>query len=232
MIKRFRLGLVALALTGSTLSAVTIGQIDSFDNGTTMGWGIGDGGSPNPPMNVSGGGPGGAGDAYLQLKAVGNGGPGSKMVAINDAQWSGDYVAAGIKFILMDVNNFGPEDLYLRLLFEAFPSAGGPPSDLALSANAIVVPASSGWMSIVFPVLPDNLISGGRGTILGALTGTDAVRLFHNPVAAFPGPPNGIPAVNATLGVDNITAAVPEPGSLSLVLAGGIAGSLLRRRRR
>jgi hypothetical protein len=50
---------------------------------------------------------------------------------------------------------------------------------------------------------------------------TDTLRIFHNPDPNFPGPGIGIPAVNAQLGVDNITAAVPEPATVSL-LAGGL----------
>jgi hypothetical protein len=129
----------------------------------------------------------------------------------------------------MDVNNFGPEDLHLRLLFEAF-SMPGPPDHLALSANAVVVPANSGWTRIQFPITPADLVIDTFGTVTGALTDMDTLRIFHNPDPTFPGPGVGIPTVNVTLGVDNITALVPEPGTVWL-LAGGLLAFLARFRR-
>ena len=121
----------------------------------------------------------------------------------------------------MSVNNFGPEDLHLRLLFEDFPAAPMmPPDNLALSANAVIVPAGSGWMTILLPVSAADLVGGGLGTVLGALMDVDTIRIFHNPAPEFPGPGVGIPVVNATLGVDDIQA-VPEPGAIWL-LGGGL----------
>ena len=202
------------------LSAVTVGQIDDFQDGTTMGWFV-PGLSPNPPTNVSTGGPGGVGDGYLQLIASGGAGAGSRLAVLNESQWGGNYLEAGISSIRMSVNNFGPDDLQLRLLFEDFPAAPMmPPDNLALSANAVVVPAGSGWMTIVFPVTAADLVGGGLGTVQGALLDVDTIRIFHNPAPAFPGPGVGIPTVNATLGVDNIQA-VPEPGAIWL-LGGGL----------
>jgi len=59
---------------------------------------------------------------------------------------------------------------------------------------------------------------------------TDTLRIFHNPDPTFPGPGAGIPPVTATLGVDNMTALVPEPGTVWL-LAGGVLVFLARYRR-
>jgi hypothetical protein len=61
---------------------------------------------------------------------------------LNDDQWTGDLLSAGIGALRMSVNNFGPDDLYLRLLFEDF-EGPGPPANLALTARPIVVPAGS-----------------------------------------------------------------------------------------
>ncbi len=124
--------------------------------------------------------------------------------------------------VRMDVNNFGPGDLYLRLLFENL-AGPGPPIDLALSADAVFVPASSGWMNIKFPISPKNLVVDSFGTVSGALSNTDTLRLFHNPAPTFPGPGAGIPLVSVTLGVDNIIATVPEPATLMTLLTGMLA---------
>jgi len=128
--------------------------------------------------------------------------------------------------ISMYVNNFGPNDLFLRLLFEDFEGLG-PPVNLALSTNAIFVPANSGWVNVQFPIAPANL-TALFGTAIGALTDTDTLRIFHNPDPTFPGPGSGIPAVTAVLGIDNITA-VPEPATLSF-LVGGLLVLFVRRR--
>ena len=79
-----------------------------------------------PPAVQPGGGPGGAGDPFLRITATGASGPGSRLVAMNGAQWSGDYLAAGVAALEMDLINIGASDLTVRLLFED-PSSGAPP---------------------------------------------------------------------------------------------------------
>ena len=212
----------ALFVLGCAIaSAASIGQMDTFTTGT-QNWVAPDPDNPNPPTTALGG-PGGALDQYLKL--VANGGDfapetaGSRMTVLNGAQWAGNYVAAGIGGIALDVNNLGPDPLYLRLLFESFPGIPGstPPSALAFSTNAIFVPVRSGWMHIVFPIAPGNLMAPIPGTTAAqALADVDVLRIFNNPNPAFGGPQNGPPMVHATLGVDNITA-VPEPGSAALI---------------
>ena len=221
--------LALLVLAPGAAHAVTLGQIDTFDDGTTMGWFV-PGVSPNPPANEPSGGPAGAGDAYLKLVATGGSGPGARLSVLNASQWTGDYVAAGVTTIRMDVNNFGSSDLYLRLLFEDF-EAPGPPVNLALSAEAVFVPSGSGWTTVAFPVTASDLVVP-FGTAGGALADVDTLRIFHNPDPAFPGPGAGIPAVTVTLGVDNVTAAVPEPATLGLLVAGFAALGLGWPRRR
>jgi hypothetical protein len=176
---------------------------------------------PAPPANVVTGGPAGAGDHFLQVTAVGGIGAGSRLTVINPAQWAGDYEAAGVTGIAMDVFNLGSTNLALRLLFED-PVAGAP-SNQAVSSSAIPLPAGSGWTHVLFPITPGD-VTAVLGSVDAALSNATAIRIFHATTAAFPGNP-----IVAQLGVDNIRA-VPEPAATTLlaVALGGIA--LVRRR--
>lgn len=209
-------------------AAVTLGQTDTFEDGTTQGWTVnllGMGVHPAPPANVMTGGPGGAGDNFLQLTSFGGGGAGSRMTVINLAQWSGDYIAEGVNAIRMWVNNTGANDLALRLYFED--PMGGPPTNAAFSTDAVLVAAGGGWQNIVFGVRPGDL-TAHLGSVNAALSGTTALRLYHSTLPGFPGEP-----VVAQLGVDNISAraAIPEPATWAMLLLGfGAAGLALRAR--
>jgi len=221
--------LLAWLLQPAPASAVVIGQKDMFEDGTTQGWVVGLLGAvhPAPPVNVPTGGPGGVDDNYLLLTAVGGVSAGNRLSVINLAQWTGDFPAAGVNAIRMDVNNLGPDDLSLRLMF-ADPVVG-PPDDIAFSTVAVSLPAQSGWVSVLFPVALSDL-TAGLGSVTDALTGATEMRIFHSPTAGIPGP-----AVIVQLGVDNIQAVgvapVPEPGTLSLVLGGLSLLAWVRRRR-
>jgi hypothetical protein len=220
--------LVTAMLVPLVAPAVTIGNVDTFEDGTTMGWHVG---MPLPftPLNITTGGPGGAGDSFMQLTATGVAGqPGSRLSVLNtSSNWTGNYL--GIPAIQMDVNNFGPDDLSLRLLFEDLAGLG-PPVNLALT-NAAFIPANSGWRRISFSIEPADLIGTPFGTITGALMNTDTLRMFHNPGPFFFGPPDSSPVVDVVLGVDNI-APVPEPSTVALLGLGLTAMGAWRRYRR
>lgn len=220
---RAALAAAALALTVALPAhAVVAGQVDTFESGSTLGWGVG-ANHPVPPTIVNTGGPAGAGDHYMLLRALGNtlGDPGSRLAVRNGAQWAGDYIVAGITAVTMDVFNFGPGDLSLRLLFEA----GSPaPTDLAWSTVPVLVPGGSGWRSVVFPVTAADLTPAPGSQVADALAGAVAIRLFHGTLSDFPGD-----RLAVTVGVDNITA-VPEPATASLLTLGLLGGLAWRRR--
>ena len=199
--------------------AVVLGELDTF-SASTEGWFAGGGPlggvPPTPPTVIADGGPGGVGDSYLQVASTGSAGPGSRLVAMNAAQWAGDYLSAGIAGIAMDLRNLGATDLTLRLLFED--PMGGAPANVGATSFAVTLFAGGGWTHVVFPIAPADLtmLAGDAATLLASTT---VMRLYYGPDAIFPGP-----TLAASLGVDNIEAvgasAVPEPGALALLLGG------------
>ena len=220
-----RIGLYATAavlLLHCSVFAVTIGQIQTFDDPHNWVRGAGPVVGAPTPLPVELGGPGGPSDPYLQIAATGTSGPGSRIGAQNLGDWSGDYIAAGVNRIRMDVRNFSTtDDLLLRLLFVDFGAMG--PSNVAMT-DRVEVPAGSGWQSIEFDITPSSLITI-LGSASGALQNTDEFRIVHNPGDTFI--PGSVPAVTATLGVDNINA-VPEPSSAALLLTGLLTAYGLR----
>lgn len=199
----------ALALAAPVTLAVTLGQRDTFDGSSTAGW-VSGAASPVPPT-VENGGPGGALDPYLLVRSLGGAAAGSRLVTFNEAQWAGDYVAAGVTGIDMDVRNFGSTDLQLYLLFESVRASP------VIIATPGVLRAGGDWTQVYFDF--------GLAARAEALNEVVRLRLFHAGTGAFP--PD---AVTATLGVDNIRA-VPLPPTALLSL-GAIAALLPRVRLR
>jgi len=226
---------LALAVADAA-GALSIGQTDDFQSGTTEDW-ISGVSNPFPPTTVPDGGPAGAGDTFLLMRSNGTEGAGGRLVAFNPAQWAGDYTSAGIASITMDVLNLGPSDLSLRLMF--MDPTTGPPTNVAVSTDGVFVPAGGGWTAVTFPVLASDL-TAQLGDVNAVLSNTTFLRLFHGIDTGFPPQP-----VVATLGVDNICALgadgdasvcggggtpVPEPGTLAL-LGVGMIGLMVGRRR-
>jgi hypothetical protein len=214
----------SLFVYAGSAQAVIVGQIDNFEDGTVQNWTtnlLGMGTGAPLPQNVASGGPLGLGDNYMQLTSLGGSGAGSRLVGMNLAQWAGNYTAAGVTAIAMDLRNTGNTDLTIRLLFED--PMGGAPTNVAASNTSIFLAAGGGWTHAVIPVLSANL-TALEGSATTVLSNTTLLRIYHSPTLTFPGP-----AVAGQLGVDNITA-VPEPATLAAVGCGLLA--LARRRRR
>jgi hypothetical protein len=190
--------LLLIGFSPSLVWGLSIGQRDTFEDGTTNGWTVG--------LNIGTGGPGGADDNFLQL----TGGPASQLVALNSAQWSGNFIAAGVSSIAMDVKNLGEVGLSLRLVFS---DAGG---NVAFSTVPQFLPVGPGWISIVLPTTVADL-TAESGSVVAALQNATRLRIYHGVDPEFPGDP-----VDGALGVDNITA-TPEPTSVVLLGSGLLA---------
>ena len=195
----------ALALLAATLvtaveaPAVTLGQIDDFQDGTTQGWGSG-ALNPNPPVNVPDVGPGGVGDDALQITSTGGIGPGGRFVAFNATQWAGDYPTAGVDTIVMEFNNLGSVTLNLRV---ALDGAGGR----FVTTASVPISAGGGWQIVAFSLAPGDLTSAGGLDVNATLAAVIQLRVISAANPTFQGD-----AVAAQGLVDNVTAPLEDPG--------------------
>lgn len=211
-----------VAITTPVPAALVVGQTDDFQDGTTQGWRSGVV-NPNPPSNVATGGPLGAGDRYLQIVSTGGVGPGSKLIAFNTAQWAGDYLAAGVTGITMDLKNLGSSPLSMRIGLMSSTLQGSPGY---VTSTAFPLPVDGNWHHAVFGLSAADLTGINAPPALSTiLSGTAELRILHSAGPAL----NGDNIVGS-VGVDNI-AAVPEPATL-LLISGGLLGVLRRRRSR
>ena len=209
--------LLTLVLATRSTQALTLGQVDTFQDGTTDNWTTGHGG----PTNIPSGGPAGAGDAYMRVVSTGGSGTDSKLVVFNASQWLGDYTDAGITGITMDLDNFGAQTLSMRLAF--FQSRGVGYA----STTPFSLPADSNWHQAFFPLVAADFTALGSpsasfSSLLSNFTGQ--LRILDSASPSVDGD-----TIAATLGVDDVMA-VPEPSTFVMV-AGSLAAMLLYRRR-
>ncbi len=226
--------MLCLLLSG-TARAITVGQIDNFEDGTLQGWRMGISSVTDSYMtNFADGGPVGVGDSYLEVTAdstVPFGG--SRLTFFNKLQWTGDYTAAGITAIAMDLKNISSSEiLNLRLAINGgFGLSNNMTGGVFATAASISLDSGSGWTRAVFSLLPEDLVSvsspGGHTTgndVQATLANVLELRLLNSAAPDW----NGLP-VTATLGIDNIHK-VPLPQALAL-FASGLVVLLTTRRK-
>lgn len=220
---RFAFAIVALAmiaLAGSA-RAISNGQLDDFQDGTVQNWANG-GGAP-PVLNIATGGPGGAGDRFMQIAADGSG-AGRFLTVFNRSQWLGDYIAAGVTAIEMDLRNQSTVNLNIRLAFRtdtSFGASGYLTASLFLPAN------TNTWQHNVFSITAGTLIAVDGPAPFNTFfaNGFGEMRIINEAGSLnLTGD-----VVTAQLGIDNIHA-IPEPSSI-LLMAAGLMGLRDFRRR-
>ncbi len=183
--------------------ALSLGQIDDFEDGSAQGWGTG----VSPASNIASGGPAGAGDNFIQYTSTGFSGANSRMVIFNNSQWLGSYTSAGIAAIEMDLNNLGSQALSMRLAFFQNSGTGyAYTTPFSLSGN-------SGWFHVTFTLSAANFTSIGSPAAFVDFIGNfnGQLRLLSANSPSLIGD-----TVAATIGVDNIHA-IPEPSIFALV---------------
>jgi hypothetical protein len=195
---------------------------DDFEDGTVQSWG------GSTTSNAPNAGPAGAGDNALSVNSS------NRVVVMNQSQWAGDYAAAGIKQIAMDVRHQNSFPLAMRIGIANGPLGPGGSGNTYVTDDAIAVANDGLWHRITFNVRAADFVATSNNTSItpdaaAALANVTVLRLLHNP-----NPMDFTGAVGpATFFLDNIAAsAVPEPAAAGLLLAGIIARGAQRRAQR
>ena len=204
------ISLVIMLACPQVSGAISPSSVDDFQSGTAEGWRH-QNTNAHSPVNVADVGPTGPGDHSLQMSSSGTGTSGSRFLAFNSsANWTGDYLAAGVTALQAEFNNIGAidaRDLDMRL---ALNGPGG-----WFTTDIFAVNKGGGWQSpVAFPVTPAGLtyVGGLPSDLDATLSGVTEIQLFS--AAMFPimcaSRPRG-DRIQAIAYVDNITAIAPLP---------------------
>ena len=203
-----------------SLATVTVGHLDDYNDGTTQHWRIGQ--LAPYPLNEADAGPLGTGDhALYHTNDPDRPGTRSMFVVLNEdnflfpgpGNWEGDWTAAGVTKISLDVRNpatlLGATDLDIRLGI-AGPGGAGSFGDVYVTQPQTVL-ANDMWTSLVFDVLPSDWVATGFGMdINAALADVTQFRIINSPFNDFVG--SSSPAEFYVDNIMAIGAPVTEPG--------------------
>ena len=203
------------ALLGLTTShAATLFSLDDFQDGTLQNWSGNSG-----RILVPTGGPSGAGDAFLSMGNAGQ----NRLATFNKADHAGDYLAAGIVAVTLDMmapaTNPTAPDMRVVLF-------GPRANDRWTSATPHTVPNDGVWRSYTFSFDESELahVLGGN-TYAAMISDVERLMFRYDPG----GPSSDGVNYNGQVNLDNIRL-VPEP-STTLFLALTTAALITRRRR-
>jgi hypothetical protein len=199
------LACIFAAVSPIVAMGITSGQVDDFQDGGLEGWIGGGGGSiASAQMNIPSGGPGGTGDHYLQLAAGGTGGA-PRLLGVNQTQWTGDFLGAGVGAIGMDLFNPSAGALSIRVAIRE--GTGNSSTPGYVSTQAFSLPADSVWHHAVFWLGGANLTGVNSPAPLATdLASVAELRLLDAVNVSLMGDPFGSSSPAVAFGVDNITA--------------------------
>jgi hypothetical protein len=146
------------------------------------------------------------------------------MITYNDLQWVGNYIAAGVSGISMDLRNFGSSAIPIRIAIREGSNGSSTPG--YSSTTAFSLPADGLWHSAFFSLDAGSLTPINSPQSLS--TDLRNVADFRILSSAHPATIGDI--ISAKIGVDNILA-VPEPGTIVLLGPGVFGIGMLMRRR-
>ncbi len=200
--QRFNLFLISGVLVGScgTAAGVTLNQLDSFQ-GDSDNWARG--------TALADGGPTGTGDGFL-LVSSGTFGGRSRLITFNQAQWTGDFAAAGVGAVAMSLKNFGDSTLPIRITIRD--QTGGQAVPGYSSTDAFMLPADGQWHTANFnltaaDMTPVNPFDAMLDPFSVLITKVADFRILSAAAPAIIGD-----AIDAQIGIDKVTA-VPPPVS-------------------
>lgn len=175
-----------------------IGRTDSFEDGTTQGWGGSFPGYTPLPLLIPSGGPDGLKDSFMEIST-----DGFHLATRNQSRaWTGNYLVVGVKAISMDLIHLsGHSDLRLRI------SLFGPGGMFATVERTPPLGDQLDWTRYTFGLTASDLVhvSGGTGRLEDTLSQVTRILIRHDsPIASAPG--RHPPHVIASVGIDNITA--------------------------
>jgi len=181
------------------LWAVEAGFVEDFSAGTA-GWT-----GAEPAVEPSGG-PAGDGDGFLRIEARGANGPGSRLAVYNNSpNWTGDFAAAGITSVDLDIMNLetSPAPMSMRLVLFG-PNAT---SNRWTSIEPIVIANDGQWQRISFPVDSEAITRVQGGASYDGMI-ENVVRLMIRHDANTPSATGT--TIVGQIGIDNITLVGPS----------------------
>ena len=163
------------------------------------------------------GGPDGLLDSFLRLSELPSHGLESWNRAANR---TGNYTAAGIGSVALDLRNFGPGNLEVRLGLER-----GTTRWATSDSAAVALASGSGWTAADFQLLESDMTRvAGSASLASVLSDVEEIRILHATAAQSTG------SDGPNLGVDNVL--LPEPAAVACLALGAALLAVLARRSR
>lgn len=216
MQKFLSIPVLCAVVCGGAAQAATLAHRSDFDSGGKDGWQ-----HPVPSGNQTSVQMESPSNNILLVTSSGGSGAGSRLVVPNSTSaWTGDYTAAGITGVRVDLVNNSGLTLSMRVGIEG---AGGSPNRWVSASPVTLSPSDRG--TFLFQLDSGSMTSAGGGDFLSAMANVTQIRILHNATAGdFKGA-----KVSGSFTADNITL-VPEPSSAAMVLLAGAAALLARKR--